>query len=624
MSSQTIKQWLKKPFVYLSLIFVLKSFLAWGVIFGDWLPWKAVLTELPFVWALFCLIERFASKRKLGYYMTVNLVLTGIFFAAIMYFKYYGVIVTYHAAEQVNQVTAVKNSVFSLMDPYYLLIFADVVILGIFFFFNKKGRMYKKENINRINKAWFYPVLFAVSLALCLFNILPNKASMNEIKKAQEMGILNYEAYTIFAQDKPELVEASEITQDVINDLKGIDKNAVSPYAGAAKGKNLIIIQLESFQSFLLGLDVDGHEVTPNLNRLMGDSLYFPNFYQMVGQGNTSDAEFVVNSSFYIPPQGAATMAYVDKELPSLPRLLKEHGYQSATFHTNVVEFWNRGELYSALGWDHYYDHEFFGDEDNFFFGASDEVLYRKTADKLKEMNDSGQPFYAQVISMSAHHPFTIPSEKHHMKLPERYEGTFVGDYIRSQNYADYAFGQFMDELKANGILDNSLIMVYGDHMGLPIYSLDHDDKELMTEIYGHDYEYAHMLNIPLMIHAEGALQPQTLEQVGGEVDIMPTAASLLGISLDGQIHFGQDLLSQSYNLLPQRYYLPTGSFIASSGLLIPGNSFEDNTQYNLAEGGKTPAGTEDEYNRALRLRQLSDSYVSQLPDKDPGAQAAE
>ncbi|WP_425495249.1 LTA synthase family protein [Paenibacillus tengchongensis] len=616
-SSQTVKQWLKKPFVYLSLLFVLKSFLAWGVIFGDWLPWKAILTEIPFVWALFCLIERFASKRKLGYYMTVNLLLTGIFFAAIMYFKYYGVIVTYHAAEQVNQVTAVRNSVFSLMDPYYLLIFADVVLLGIYFFFNKKGRTYKKENINRRNRAWFYPVMFAVSLALCLFNILPNKASMNEIKKAQEMGILNYEAYTIFAQDKPEQVDASEITQEVINDLKGTDPDAVSPYAGAAKGKNLIIIQLESFQSFLLGLNVDGQEVTPNLNRLMKESLYFPNFYQMVGQGNTSDAEFVVNSSFYIPPQGAATMAYVNKELPSLPRLLKEYGYQSATFHTNDVEFWNRGELYSALGWDHYYDHEFFGNEDTFFFGASDEVLYRKTADKLKEMNASGQPFYAQVISMSAHHPFTIPAEKYQMKLPERYEGTFVGDYIRSQNYADYAFGQFIDELKADGLLDNSLIMVYGDHMGLPIYSLDHDDKELMTEIYGHDYEYAHMLNIPLMIHAEGALQPQTLEQVGGEVDIMPTAASLLGISMDGQIHFGQDLLSQSYNLLPQRYYLPTGSFIASSGLLIPGNSFEDNTQYNLAAGGKAPAGTEDEYNRALRLRQLSDSYVSQLPDKE-------
>lgn len=152
--------------------------------------------------------------------------------------------------------------------------------------------------------------------------------------------------------------------------------------------------------------------------------------------------------------------------------------------------------------------------------------------------------------------------------------------------------------------------------MGLPIYSLDHDDKVLMTEIYGHEYSYADMLNIPLLIHGEGITEAKILEQVGGEIDIMPTAASLLGISMDNNLHFGQDLLSQNYNLLPERYYLPSGSFIASSGLLIPGNSFEDHTQYPIATGDKKPVATEDEYNRALRLLQLSHSYVTQLPDK--------
>lgn len=615
MTSSNLKQWIVKPFVFFTIIFILKAFLAWGVIFDDLLPWKALLTEIPFAWALFCIIERFASKRKLGYYMIVNLLVTAIFFAAIMYFKYYGVIVTYHAAEQVNQVTAVSNSVFSLMDPYYLLIFTDIIILGVYFFFNKKGRDYKKRKINLHNGTRKYSIFFVLSVALCLFNILPNKASMNEIKKAQEMGILNYEAYTIFAQEEPELVDSSDITQAAVNKLKGTNTTASSPLHGTAKDKNLIIIQLESFQNFLLGLKLDGQEITPNLNMLMKDSLYFPNFYQMVGQGNTSDAEFVVNTSFYIPPRGAATMSYVNKVLPSLPRLLGDNGYQTATFHTNVVEFWNRGELYDSLGFDHYYDRSFFGEDDVFFFGASDDTLYSKTAEKLKEMDQDEKPFYAQVISMSAHHPFTIPAEKYRMKLPERYEGTFVGDYIRSQNYADDALGHFIEELKASGVWDNSIIMIYGDHMGLPIYSLDNDDKELMREIYGHDYSYADMLNIPLIIHADEDVAPQTFEQVGGEVDIMPTAAGLLGISLDNNLVFGQDLLSTTYNLLPERYYLPSGSFIASSGLLIPGNSYEDNTQYPIYNG-KAPAATEDEYNRALRLLQLSHSYITQLPDK--------
>ena len=131
---------------------------------------------------------------------------------------------------------------------------------------------------------------------------------MNEIVKAQEMGILNYEAYTIFQQENKELVDAKTITQDKVNELKGLgaaDQEAL--LSGVAKGKNLIIIQMESFQEFLVDLKIDGKEITPNINKLARESQYFPNFYQNVGQGNTSDAEFVVNTSFYIPPRGAAT-----------------------------------------------------------------------------------------------------------------------------------------------------------------------------------------------------------------------------------------------------------------------------------------------------------------------------
>src|SRR5690606_22138682 len=131
-----------------------------------------------------------------------------------------------------------------------------------------------------------------------------------------------------------------------------------------------------SMQNFLVGLKVDGQEITPHFNKLVNEHFYFNKFYQQVGQGNTSDAEYVVNTSLYIPPRGAATQMYADRALPSLPKMLKEElDFTSATFHTNVVEFWNRGELYDSLGFDHYYDAEYFGEEDTVFFGASDEVL---------------------------------------------------------------------------------------------------------------------------------------------------------------------------------------------------------------------------------------------------------
>jgi len=606
------------PFVLFSLILLLKSGLAYFVVFDTpaIMLWKPLLKELPFIWMIFCLIEYFASKRKMMAYMIVNLLLTGLIFAVIMYYQYYGVIVTYHALDQVNQVTAVSNSVFSLLHPYYLLIFTDIVVM-LALSFRRRTRKIWTIAASKPARRSVVAVVFALSFALCMFNVVPNRASMNEIKKAEEMGILGYEAYTILAEQAEEPVDSRQITQQAVNRLKGIGEPVTAYFQGAAQGKNIIIVQMESLQNFLIGLQIDGQEVTPNLNRLAAGNFYVPGFYQQVGQGNTSDAEFVVNTSFYIPPKGAASGEYVGKNLPSMPKLFQQHGYDTATFHTNIVEFWNRGELYQALGFDRYYDQQFFGEEDKVFFGSSDEVLYRKTSEELARMNAADRPFYAQVISMSAHHPFTIPEEKYKMQLPERFEKTLVGDYIRAQNYADYALGQFIDELKQNGVWDDSLIIVYGDHLGLPMFSLDRKEKELMEEIYGREYGYTDMINIPLVIAGEDITYPRVFDQIGGQVDLLPTIANLMDFSVDGQLHFGQDLFNQPYNLLPQRYYLPSGSIVSGEVLFIPGNDYDDGTKYPL-KGTLTGAtgATEAEYDQALDLLRYSDSYLRQLPDR--------
>lgn len=612
-----------RAMLFFSVLLLLKGWFAWIVVFDRVPPWGVVLKELPFVLAVFCLIEWFAGRRKTLWYLLGNLFLTGIFFSVAVYYRYYGIIATYRSLDQVNQVTAVRNSVFSLLNPEYVLVFTDIVVIGALLLW-RKGKL-----------AWFQPAarrasrraiaaVFAVSVGLCLMHILPNRASMNELVKAEGMGILNYEAYALFA-DPPavaamrEAPEEAKLTQEAVDALKGWTEPAVRLYRGLAAGRNVIVVQLESLQNFPIGLEVNGEEVTPVLNRLAREHFYFPRFYQQVGQGSTSDAEFVANTSLYIPPDAAAADAYARKRLPGLPRLLSEAGYDTVTFHTNVVEFWNRGELYPALGFDRYYDKEFFGDEDKVFFGASDEVLYAKTAEELERIRRSGRPFYAQVISMTAHHPFTLPEEKHRITLPEQLRDTMVGHYILAQNYADYALGLFFAELKLRGLWDNSLIVVYGDHVGLPKTSLHDGERELLETMTGRPYDYRDMLNVPLIIAAPGATHPAVFKQVGGQVDLLPTIANLLGLSLEGQLHFGRDLLNGSgYNLLPQRHFVPSGSFLNDRVLFIPGSGFADGVHLPLAGDGSGEA-TEDEFNRALELQRLSHLYAQQLPDLEEG-----
>ncbi|BBI36311.1 hypothetical protein KCTCHS21_57100 [Cohnella abietis] len=577
-----------------------------------------MLTEIPFFWLVFCLIEWFATKRKLLYYTIANLFFTILYFTVLMYYKYYGIIVTYHALSQADKVTKVGNSTYSLMDPYYLLIFIDIfVLIAIPIWLRVKT---KKIHINLkpISKTAL-SVVFLVSIVLCYFSIWPNRASMNENKQAEGMGILNYEIYTIFADstEDTELIEMEDITQDEIDKLKGAQHIEETKYYAAGKGKNVIIIQMESFQNFLVGLEVDGKEVTPNMNKLARENFHFDSFYTMVGQGTTSDAEFVVNTSLYVPKHEAATQKNVKKQLPSLPKLLSKEGYTTATFHTNDVEFWNRRELYSSLGWDRYYDKSFFGDEDHVAFGASDEVLYKKTAAELKKMSENGKPFYAQIISMSSHHPYNIPESKYQMKLPDRLEDTLVGRYIRSQNYSDYALGKFIDELKQSGLWENSIVLLYGDHQGLPVYSLDNKERNLMEEILGHEYGYPDMFNIPLILSAPGVTYPAVIEETGGQIDILPTVANLTGVSIANQIHFGEDLLNPGPNVLPMRHFLPSGSIVADASVFVPGISFEDGKNYPFDPLKEDESkATEQQYNNALDLLSLSDSYVVQLPDK--------
>lgn len=603
-----------RPFLFFTVMLLLKSYLAWTILFDNGPTWTAMLKELPFIWILFCFIEWFAAKRKLAVYLWVNLFITLLFFSLIMYYKYYGVIPTYHSLKQVNQVTAVKKSVFKLVDPYYLPVFIDIVVFTLLMFRSKQKKLWRKFSSVRINKG-AVALLFTISVILCLSDVLPNRASLNEHVKAEQMGILNYEIYTLLKKDTVELVDSSEMTQQRIDELKQLAPVEQPAYWETAKGKNLIIIQLESFQNFLINYKLNGREVTPVMNRLANENYYFPNFYQQVGQGNTSDAEFITNTSYYIPPRGPASQAYAGKILPSLPRLMQAAGYSTSTFHTNVVEFWNRGELYDALGFQRYYDQDFFGTEDSLGFGSSDEILYAKTASELQKKQQSGQPFYAHVISMSAHHPFDLPEEKDRIQLPERFQNTMVGDYIRSQNYADYALGLFIDQLKKSGVWDNSLVVLYGDHRGVPINQLTHAEQKLMTEIFGEPYDYKNMINVPMVVAAAGVTEPKTFQQIGGQVDTLPTIANLMGISLNDYLHFGQDLLNQPRNLLPQRYYLPSGSFMSDSSLFLSGSGFDDGTQYPLL-GGSGIAATEEEFTRALKLLNISDSYVLQLPNR--------
>ncbi|PMS08559.1 sulfatase, partial [Trinickia caryophylli] len=122
-------------------------------VFSDGPSWSMVLTEIPFFLIVFGLIEWMATKRKFLYYMIANLFISIIYFSVLMYYKYYGVIVTYHALEQADKVTKVGESTYSLLDPYYLFIFLDIIVFMFYMFRPKYIAIWKNRGMQRMKRS---------------------------------------------------------------------------------------------------------------------------------------------------------------------------------------------------------------------------------------------------------------------------------------------------------------------------------------------------------------------------------------------------------------------------------------------------------------------------------------
>jgi phosphoglycerol transferase MdoB-like AlkP superfamily enzyme len=610
------------PFVAFTLVLVLKYYGLQLFIFDNLNPLDCLKVALPSLLLFTIPIELLfrSERRKLIAFFVLNAILSAAMVSVIVYFRQFGIVVTYHAFMQAHQVLDVSDSILDLLQPLYLLYFADIGLYLILRLFRSAPK-FKDVRTNGRALAGLWGVSAA---AIAAFGVLYGSL-LNELKQAERMGLVSYELHTIFTgvanANANAASNAEPITPDAVRSVKNVELPE-SPYGfGAAEGRNLIVVQLESFQNFLIGLNVGGQEITPVLNDLIEDSYYFSNVYQSIGQGNTSDAEFIVNTGFYPPAQQAASQSYGSKEIPSLPRLLSGRGYDTFTLHTNDVKFWNRIQMYPALGFDRHYDMEYFGQEDIIAFGPSDEVLYDKTLPILTDLQGKQRPFYAHVIAQSSHHPFIPPESKEMIPLPEEWEGTDIGNYLKMANYADRALGEFIDGLKAQGVWDRSMLVVYGDHFGVSAHSLKEGDRTLLEGALGHEYDPRTVHNIPYIVTVPGFTDEGFVsEKLGGQIDFMATAANLLGVSLSSHVQFGQDLLNSTDNILGSRFYLPTGSFYNDEIMYISGETFGEGTVIPLSVSDPAleadPMLYKDDFVRIMRLLQMNDAYLEALPER--------
>jgi phosphoglycerol transferase MdoB-like AlkP superfamily enzyme len=318
-----------------------------------------------------------------------------------------------------------------------------------------------------------------------------------------------------------------------------------SPLFGHARGKNVIVINAESLQAFPLDLVINGQPVTPRLSAFARESLHFPSFFDQTHLGTTSDAEFAAMHSLHPLAVGVLSNHFAYNHHRGLPRILSEHGYMTVSACAAQADFWNMRAMHAGLGFKRSFFEDRYRMTERIGPWLADHEFFAQTTSFLKAQP---APFMAFLLTASNHHPYRLPPEHRELSLGDL-DGTLLGDYLQSVRYFDRAFGTFVDRLRAAGLLDTSVVVLYGDHHGF--LGDPPELGRLLGIAAGDEYRTLQVRKkVPMMIRLPHGEQAGVRTATGGHLDIAPTLLSLLGIRHESGLMLGRDLTQAQSSLV--------------------------------------------------------------------------
>ena len=371
-------------------------------------------------------------------------------------------------------------------------------------------------------------------------NIYDDFSDINKCMKVTgmyEYTVRNF--YVTFL--KPEDVIGEEDKAFLERIYANSDENIENLYTGIFEGKNLIFLQLEGMDDWLLN-----EVTTPNLYGLMKESINFMNHYSMyTGGGSTFNSEFAVNTGFITP------ISYIENVYSfhsntfdySMARLFKKLGYTVNAFHMNSGEFYSRGLNYKSWGYDNY-------------FGLTDVADYNDNTHKLdrelmlnntfyNEMFKQDGKFVDYIITYSPHTPFTTEKEVGQLLAQMQYGEDDIPELTEEEcarlmaGETDYMIGLLMEALKENGLYEDTVIVAFADHY---LYTLE--DKSVLDKYKTTENNLIN--HTPFFIWSSD-IEPEQKNMVTMQTDILPTVLNLFGIEYNSNNYIGNDVLASEH-----------------------------------------------------------------------------
>jgi phosphoglycerol transferase MdoB-like AlkP superfamily enzyme len=269
---------------------------------------------------------------------------------------------------------------------------------------------------------------------------------------------------------------------------------------------NLVIILEESLGAEFVG-SLGGLDLTPNLDRLAAEGLWFDNLYA-TGTRSVRGIEAVVTGFTPTPARSIVKLGKSQKNFFTLGELLSQQGYQTSFIYGGEAQFDNMGRFFMNNGFqavvdqDDYINPIFTGS-----WGVSDEDLFNRAHEEFSQAGD--QPFFSLVFSSSNHSPFEFPDDRIDLKNEEK---NTVNNAVR---YADYAIGEFIKKARNSNYWENTIFIIVADH----------NSRVRGAELVPVDY-----FHIPGLILG-GTIEPAVYKPIASQIDLAPTLLSLMGIS---------------------------------------------------------------------------------------------
>ena len=352
-------------------------------------------------------------------------------------------------------------------------------------------------------------------------------------------------------------------------------------YTGLLKDKNLIILQLEGVDEWLLN-----ENDTPNLYKLMNNSINFTNHYSYYnGGGSTFNSEFAVNTGFITPlsyTQNAYSFSKNDFPY-TLAKLFKSLGYSVNAFHMNTSEFYSRGANYKNWGYDNYYGLVDMYDYKNKEYELDREMILNEDfSNKMFE----NEKFVDYIITYSSHLPFSTSSGVCKKlvtldaletlgveELPKDYVlPTLTEEECarRQVKETDYMVELLLQKLEDNELMDNTAIVVFTDHY---LYTLS--DQTILDKYK--DTSNNLINHTPFYIYNNGETK-KTIKDVTSQLNILPTILNLFDIEYNPNYYIGENALSSDYNGLVffSDYSWYDGNVYVSGGEVVNNGKISD------------------------------------------------